>query len=242
MTIGIETVHKLRVHMTKHQRRVFIFLLVACALFLWLVKASIVSVYLSDKIGVPVTIRMISIWPKSTTLRYFRIANPERYRTNSALVAKKTEIGYRWGALTGTVREIDSIVLEDVFLNIYIQNITGKDNNWAEIGSRMSPPKNSREVMIHKLIIKNMTVKTEGPGAKKLGVAGLQHFDQMEFDSINSKDGFPTKALISQIFQKAGIIKYLENFLNPTQRVREILSPFQIFGRIEKKAPENQEP
>ena len=60
---------------------------------------------------------------------------------------------------------------------------------------------------------------------------GTQHFDQIELDEINSAEGFPTKELISKIFQKAGIIKYIENLFNPTQQIKSVLNPFRLFGK-----------
>ncbi len=80
-------------------------------------------------------------------------------------------------------------------------------------------------------------MNTQGAGAKKLGIQGTQHFDQMEFDEIDSREGFPTKELISRIFQGAGLRKYIENLLNPTQQIKNALEkPFKIFGY--QKAPE----
>lgn len=93
-----------------------------------------------------------------------------------------------------------------------------------------------REVVVHKLILRNMTVTTEGPGAKKLGVAGTQHFAQMEFDEIDSKDGFPTKELISKIFQGAGLRLFIERFINPTNQIKKALNPWNIFGEADQNS------
>lgn len=221
--------------MFKHGWKLVGLLVVAALLFLWLIKAPIMSTYLTNKLGIAATVRTISMWPKETTIRHFRIENPHRYRTRTAFEVDKIKIAYRWGALTGRPSEIDLITLDDVFLNIYINNVSGSDNNWAAIGAQMPERKGGREVVVHKLILRNMTVQTEGPGAKSLGVSGTQHFDQMEFDEIDSREGFPTKELISRIFQGAGLRKYLEKFLNPTERIKEALSPFKIFGDSSKR-------
>ncbi len=215
-------------HNTKHA----LALVVAILVFLWLIKAPVMSVYLSSKLGVTTTVRMISMWPSETTIRYFRIANPEGYGLRSALTAKKVKLNYSWGALTGNPREIDLITLDNVHLNIDIKNLS--DNNWATIGARMPDTRKSREVIVHKLVLTNMTVKVEGAGAKGLGIQGTRHFDQMEFNEINSKDGFPTKELVSKIFQGAGLERILQDFLNPIRQIKDVLNPFNLFG---KKSP-----
>lgn len=224
--------------MFRHGWKLVALIVVATIVFLWLIKAPIMGRYLSIKLGVPVTVRTISMWPSVTTIRHFRIANPPRYRTNTAFEVDKTKVHYRWDKLTNHPHEIDLITLDDVFLNIYI-NSSGQDNNWADIGANMPKERGSREVIVHKLILRNMTVRTEGPGAKSLGVTGTRHFDSMEFDEINSAEGFPTKELIANIFEGAGLKMFLERFLNPVNTIKDVLNPFRIFG--EAPAPEMQE-
>lgn len=215
-------------------------IIVAAFVFLWLIKAPIMSSYLTKKIGVNVSMRTISMWPKETIIRHFKIANPSGFRSSTAFEVDKTRINYRWPALTSQPSEIDLIVLDGVFLNIEIRS-GPSDNNWTAIGAQMPERKGGKEVIIHKLILRNMTVKTEGTGAKKLGVSGTQHFDQMEFEEINSRNGFPTKELISRIFGGAGLRKYIENLLNPTQQIKDALQkPFKLFGK--KAAPVSQGP
>lgn len=223
--------------MFRHGWKLIGLILIAAFVFLWLIKAPIMSSYLTKKIGVNVTVRTISMWPKETMIRHFRIANPSGFRSSAAFEVDKTQINYRWKALTNQPSEIDLIVLDGVSLNIEIRS-SGSDNNWAAMGAQMPKRRGGKEVIIHKLILRNMTVKTEGSGAKKLGVDGTQHFDQMEFEEINSREGFPTKELISRIFGGAGLRKYIENLLNPTQQIRDTLQkPFKLFGK--KAAPES---
>ena len=222
--------------MFKHGWKLALLIVFAVLVFLWLVKASLLSTYITKEMGVAVTVRTISIWPKETKIGHFRIANPPGFKTKTAFEVKKTKVQYRFGALTANPAEIDTILLDDVDLNIEIRNITGSDNNWAAIGAHIPEKKRGREVIVHKLILRNMTVHIQGKGAKVLGVNQTQHFAEMEFDEINSAEGFPTKELVSRIFENAGLIKYLENFLNPTQRIKDTLNPFGIFGT--QKAPD----
>ena len=222
--------------MFKHGWKLIVLILIASITFLWLIKAPIMSSYLTKKMGIPVTLRTISMWPKEATIHHFGIANPRGFKSKQAIQIDKIKLLYRTKFLFNNPVVIDWITLENIVLNIEIRNPTGSDNNWTSLGAQLPEKKSGKEVVIHKLVLKNLTVKTTGAGAKILGVAGTLHFDRMEFDEIDSRDGFPTKELISRIFQGAGIKKYLENFLNPTQRIKDTLNPFNIFSQ--KEAPE----
>jgi hypothetical protein len=225
-----------------HTWKFFLLVILGSLVFLWLIKAPALAAYLSKKIGVEVTARTISVWPNSTTIRYFRIENPDGYRSRTAFEAKKIAISYQFGKLRKTPLEIDEIVLDGVYLNIILNSLKPTDNNWTAIGAKMPRGKRGREVIVHKLILRNMTVKTQGKGATLLGVNETQHFDEMEFNEINSTEGFPTKELIANIFGKAGVVKYLQNFLNPTQRIKGVLNPFNIFGTRTDDGIEKIEP
>lgn len=223
--------------MFRHGWKFLALLLIAGIAFLWLIKAPVISAYFSDKLGVPVTMRSISIWPKRTTISDFRIANPYGFKSKTAFKVEKTTIDYRWKAVFQTPSEIDQILMQDVFLSIELKNPTGSNNNWSAIGAGIPKDRGDKEVIVHKMILKNITVKIEGMGARILGVAGTKHFDEMEFNEINSKDGFPTKELVSQIFQGAGLLKYLDQFLKPVKEIKNALNPFNIFG---ENAPEEE--
>ncbi len=217
--------------MFRHGWKLIVLIIIAAFVFLWLIKAPIMSSYLTKKIGVDVTVRRISMWPSVTTILDFRIANPYGFQSRNAFKVEQTKINYRWSALSNQPSEIDLITLDNVTLNIEILNGSPSNNNWTAIGAQMPPRKGNNEVVIHKLILRNMTVNTSGPGANKLGVAGTKHFDQMEFDEIDSRYGFPTKELISRIFQGAGLKMFIEKFLNPTQQIQKVLqNPLKLFG------------
>lgn len=207
-------------------------LVIAAILFIWLVKAPALSAYATYKLGIEVTFRSISLWPKEATIRHFRLANPPHFQDRSAFEVEKISLFYRLKALFGRPAEIDEIILDNVVLNIEIKNGDLRNNNWAAIGAHLARHKaEKKEVIIHKLILRNITVRTEGAAAKLLGINGTRHFDQMEFSEINSLEGFPTKELIRQIFQNAGLMQILEQFLSPVQDIKDALNPLNIFGK-----------
>lgn len=221
--------------MFRHGWKLVVLICFAAVVFIWLVKASLIAGFISEKIDLPVTMRTISIWPRETNIHDFRIMNPPGYKASTAFKAKFTKIAYNSSKLFGNPVEINAITLDHVYLSIELPKANGSHNNWAAIGSRIPKERHEKEVIIHKLTLNDITVEIKGAGAKTLGVAGTQHFDQMQFDEINSKDGFPTKELVSQIFGKAGLIRYIEGLFNPTERIKNAINPFNIFGDAEEE-------
>lgn len=217
--------------MWKHGWKLAILIIIGAVIFLWLIKAPIMSTYLTNRMGVPVTVRTISMWPTWTSIRYFKIKNPEGYHPRTALEVKKIEMDYKFKQLTGRPSVIDLITLNNVTLNIEVRNRSGSDNNWAAIGAEAPDVESSRGVIVKKLVMNDITVNVTGRGAKVLGVTGTKHFDRFEFHNIDSNEGFPTKELVAKIFQGVGFRKFIESFLNPAQRIKKSLNPFDIFGK-----------
>jgi hypothetical protein len=59
-----------------------------------------------------------------------------------------------------------------------------------------------------------------------LGLSGsnqIKKIDRLEFNEINSREGFPTKQLINAIFQGAGLQDYIKNMLNPENVIKKFL-------------------
>lgn len=216
--------------MLRHGWKFLVLILVGLIVFAWLVKAPVMSSYITEKMGIPVNIGSIGMWPSKTVIHRFTIDNPFGFSHRKAFKADDIVIKYRFGSLTAEPSEIDLIVLDGVYLNIELRDKSGKDNNWAAIAAQMPEHKSNKRVIIHKLIIRNMTVETQGAGANALGISGTRHFDEMEFNEIDSADGFPTKELISRIFQDVGLMQYIQNLIKPVQQIQKALSPLKLFG------------
>lgn len=197
---------------------------------IWFSMAPITSSYLSKKMGVPVTIGQILVWPKKTQIAQFRISNPEGYRSHTAFAADYVGIEYQWSSLMSDPVTIDSILLDDVVLNIQLDRLTADGNNWSVIASRVAAPKGN--VLIRTLKIKDLTVVVQGAAARSLNIAGTRHFDELTFHDINSANGFPTKELIHKIFDDIGLKQYLQNLLDPIQQLKKT---FKLFG-VERDA------
>ncbi len=216
--------------MKKHGWKIILLLIIAAIAFLWLIKAPIMSAYLSNKMKVPVSVGNISMWPKQTTIRNFKINNPHGFKTPAAFKADHTEVDYNFKRLTGEVSEIDQILIDGVYLSIECSNPDCSSNNWSAIGTKMpKEDKRVHEVLIHDLVLTNMTVEIRGLGL--FGKPETKYFDRMEFKEIDSRTGFPTKELIAKIFGNAGLLKYVQDAFNlPQDAIQQFLNPLKSFG------------
>ena len=170
-----------------------------------------------------------------TKIRDFSIRNPRGFQAKKALTVANTRIVYGFKKLFRDPVEIDLIELNDVLLNIELSNPTGSVNNWTAIGAS-APESNTtgKEVLIHKLAIRNMTVNIKGLGLT--GAPQTKVIPYMEFLEIDSKHGFPTKELIRKIFGGAGLQQYIQNLLSPLnpQKVLQKLLPFSLNQEVEQ--------
>lgn len=216
--------------MKRHGWKFLVLLIVAALVFVWLIKAPLMSAYFSRKLHVPVSVTSISLWPSQSIIRNFRVENPHGFKTMSALKVDRTEVDYDFKRLTAEVSEIDQILMEGVYLSIECSNPVCTSNNWTAIGAKM-PKDDARphEVIIHKMVLTDITVEIRGLGL--FGQPTTKRFDRMEFNEIDSRTGFPTKELINKIFGGAGLQQYIENFFNiPQNSIQKFLSPIKGLG------------
>ncbi len=207
-----------------------VLVILAAIVFLWLIKAPIMSSYLTSRLKVPISMGSISMWPSQTVIKNFRISNPRGFKTRHAFTAARTEIDYQLRALFNNPSEMDRIEMDDVYLSIEFSNPTGTQNNWTAIGSKIPEEKNPKQVIIHKLILTNITIEIQGFAAKLAGVPRTQQIERIEFDEIDSLNGFPTKDLINKIFQQAGLEQYIQEMINPEKLFENLTNPLKSFG------------
>lgn len=216
--------------MKKVSKKMLLLIVMASLVFLWLIKTPIMAGYLTHKIHVPVSIGNVSIWPSQTNIRDFRIKNPHGFKTHSAFSVHQVDIFYDVHQLRQTPRHIQKIEMDDIFLSIEFSNALGTQNNWTVIGSKI-PKEDSysgKELIIDKLILTNLKIEIRGLGL--IGAPQMQQIARLEFDQISSEKGFPTKQLIQQIFQSAGIQQYIKEAFNPENVIEKVLNPLQGFG------------
>ncbi|MBI3508361.1 MAG: hypothetical protein HY069_01815 [Chlamydiia bacterium] len=193
----------------------------------WLTKPIWLSSYLTSKLNVPVSIGSISVGTTQTTIGDFSIRNVHRYKARKALAAQTTTISYEIKKLFGAVCEIDEIVLDGVFFSVEFDQPPALKNNWTHIIQNMPKPTHrEKEVLIRTLLIQNLTVEIRNFG--QMGSVTTKRIGEIALHDIDSKEGFPTKELIHEIFGGADILDYLENILQPIKAAPNLLRPFGL--------------
>ena len=196
--------------MTRRGFGVFILIVLAVISFLWLIKAPILSSYISKKMGVMVSARSITVLPSHMKIRMFRVHNPKGFKSRTALSADEISLSYLWGELVGDPNVIDEIVINDVNLNVEVTDGIGKVTNWSAILDKMPARSGkSNHFIIKKLIVNNLKIEISGLGVR--GATQTKTIARMEFDNVDSEQGFPTQELITKIFGDAGLMQFIEH-------------------------------
>jgi hypothetical protein len=211
----------------------------AVLIILWLIKAPIISSYLSQSLGMRVSVASVKIRPSQMTLGYFKIVNPHKYQGQYALKAASIRSSYQWKELRDRPSVIDQIEIDRIYLRIEFDNASGTKNNWTDLISQIPEKKeNAKEVIVRKLILTNMTVDIQGKGmwVKKQ----TRTIDRMEFTNVSSEEGFPTRELISQIFGDANLFDYIKEIVpgGPGGIIKKMI-PFTL---LNEKGQENPGP
>lgn len=212
--------------------KIVILIVIGALLVLWLMKAPIISWYLTEKLNVPTSVSRVIMGSSQTKIHGFRIKNPRGFKMKSAFEAEDIDIQYRFSSLRGKPSEIDQIIIDDAYLGIECQNVMCSNNNWTAIGNRMAQnvaKERNHPVVIHKLILKNLAVEVRGLGLGKPLI--LKQIDYLEFNEVSSEKGFPTDKLIRAIFQGAGVQDYIQNLLNPQNTIKQLVPG--LFGTAE---------
>ncbi len=207
---------------------IFIVVIIVLAIIvLWVAKAPIVSGYLSSKLKTSVSIDSISLSKTNMRIGGFTIKNPSD-RIKDAFVAKEIDVNYEWDKLRAEPTMIESIEISDSYLGIDCSNAICTQNNWTMIMSNIEgkKTKEKKEVIVQTLVLKNFDVEIVGLGLDPNSNKKL-HFDQLVFNNISSEKGFPMQEVIFEIFSSAGIKEYLNDFLELTPNVENLIKPFK---------------
>lgn len=209
---------------------VFILFIIICIfIFLWLIKTPITASYLSKKLKTGVVISKVSIASKQIILDQFKLINPKKTKSKYAFLAKKIQINYLLSKLFSSPLIIDSILLENVNLNIECKNPLCTKNNWTTIVNNVNEKeakKNPKEIVIKKLVIKNMDVQITGLGLDFMKTK-TTHIEEIELNNINSNKGFPTQQLITAIFRSSGLKDYLKGIMETKNMIENIIDTFK---------------
>jgi len=203
-----------------------ILIILAAVIFLWLIKAPVLSMVLTQKLRVPIFVEWVSVGFDHTDMRNFKIKNPEGFKAPDAFTVKETTVDSPWRQMFGNPCVIDQILLNDIFVDVEFVNALGSKNNWTEISDKMPKPRSDREVLIQKMILTNINIEIRGLGL--MAKPTLRHVDRLEFEGIDSQQGFPTEELIHKVFGESGLEEFINDAFNPGGLLKDTANPLKI--------------
>lgn len=188
-------------------------IVLAGLVFIWLVKTPILAACFSHTLDIPISMRTVTIWPSETVIHKLKVKNPHGFQKSVALMAEETHVTYQWSQLFKPVRAFDEITFDGVEIDVTCLDSGCSQNNWQALGAKLAKKHHtSRPVVIHKLVLTNVTINIQG--LKGQNSPQTRHVDRIELHEINSEHGFPTKEAIAQVFQEAGLQQYIQGVLS----------------------------
>lgn len=223
---------------------VSVLVIIFIILFLWVLKNSIATVYLTKKLKTTASFSNVSISSNKMILSNFKIINPNRTNSKYAFVAERIQVNYSLSKLMTSPSIVDNILIENVKLNIDCDDPVCNTNNWTIILNKVNEEeakKSNREIIVSSMIVKNMDVQINGAGLNLLNSTSSgtknAHIDSIEFKNISSKKGFPTQQLAQAIFRSSGLQDYLKGLMQPLEQLgpdgtmKGIMEPFKSIGQ-----------
>ena len=219
-----------------------LFVIILIVVVVWVIKTPIIASYLSNKLKTDVSMSNIAVSTKKMTIKNFRIKNPKGSKRRYAFTAKKIEVNYSFSELMSAPSIVDSILVQDINLDIECSNPLCTKNNWTtiidNINAKEKKSVSKKEVLLKELTLKNMDVAITGLGldfnkTKKVNVASI------EFNNISNKTGFPTQELIAAIFKSAGLTDYLKGILESKGFWEGVIKGFKELGSSDNSLEES---
>lgn len=198
--------------------------------------------YLSKKLKTEVTLSSIDFSKSHLKIQDFAIKNLGG-KEKKAFSSQSIDVKYYWNDLTRNPSQIESVELNKSYLLIECKNNLCTKNNWTKIIKNISKrevlAREKREVIIKKIVMRDLTVDVRGMGITPLAVTKKVNIPYIEFKDVNSKDGFPTQELIAAIFKKVGLMDYIKGVFNKNGIIDKFFNFPKLFGEnIEGKYKE----
>ncbi|NGX52432.1 MAG: hypothetical protein KR126chlam5_00730 [Candidatus Anoxychlamydiales bacterium] len=219
-----------------------LFAIILIVVVVWVIKTPIIASYLSSKLKTDVSMSNIAVSTKKMEIKNFRIKNPKGSKNKYAFIAKKIEVYYSFSELMSSPSIVDSILVQDINLDVECSNPLCTKNNWTTIIDNISAKEkksaSKKEMILKTLSLKNMDVAITGLGldfnkTKKTNVASMQ------FNNISNKTGFPTQELIAAIFKSAGLTDYLKGILENKGFWEGVIKGFKEVGSSDNSLEES---
>lgn len=203
-----------------------------CVYFIYLNSGLILSKIISRTTQTSVTINHIDFHHDSFTIQHLAIGNPKDAYIPIAFKAETVKVNVDYNQYLKNSIVIDTIEINDIYLNIEFYTEDKLEGNWQVIIENMGKShqdsnKNKRYALIKKLILNNIQVNLILSDGK---IHRLSPIDHLEFEDVTSEEGFPVKEISEIIARKMVYSIFKEEGLNliikvPLKVIKKIL-PF----------------
>src|SRR5689334_5655852 len=116
--------------MKKYGWKIVGLFILAGLLFFWLIRAPVLSIYLSDKMGIDLSVRWVGLFPHHSKIHGLKIENPRGFK-KSAFEAKEVVCRYHMGDLFAETTVFDLIEIDHSVLMIDFSSPYHIENNWT---------------------------------------------------------------------------------------------------------------
>jgi len=184
-------------------------------------KTKLIVYFLTNKLGVPVTIESTTIRKNELDINNLWIGNPEGSKTKRAFSSEINQIKGSPSELYNTPHTIDEVYMENIFVGVELYSADGKDNNWSLILTKKKVHETKpRPYLIRKFIIRNLSIQLVKANGE---VQNFPVIKEMVFYNISDETGFPIKDIekalfnlvLKEVFKKIGL-EQLMNTIVPS--------------------------
>lgn len=207
---------------------VVLIILFITVIVLWGFIPKILSSQLTKKMGVPVHISSLQIFPSRISIENTSIGSPPKSVLPKSLLVEETKI---YASIFEYFKDdivIDTITMNDIYLGIELDKQGSSNSNWSYIMGNLSKGKASdkgeekTKVLIKKVILTNLDIELAYRDQKGK-IQKLKPIKRLELTNITSEGGIPSAQIthiilqeaLRQIFSLEGLQNLIKNVISP---------------------------
>jgi len=198
--------------MFKTIRRVFyitIILALVSIAYCWTQRAGLLSHYLSNAAGVPVSVDALDIGFGGVAIEKFSISNPRGSTLPTAFSTDSFTVNYRPWKMVSSPHEIDDIIVKNIVVNVEQHKYISGKSNWAVITDNLAaqskgkkdkkavaPAGKKGRVVIKHLLLENITIDVIHPLLGKIHTT----IPKIEMNNLGEAGSFSPDMLMKIVF------------------------------------------
>ncbi len=207
----------------------------------WARLPDLISANLTKKMKVSVDIGDISLSTEDIEIDKIEIDNPKGSILPKAFSSETMTVATPFSNYFKPDVVVESIVIDDVYLGFEFKSILGTEGNWTTIMSNYKEStggnKNSKNVLIKKLILTNISIELVYETGSDQKVKKLKPISRLEFTNVTSSGGIPTDQImrsvlgqtLKAVFEKENLQNMLDNILQSPldDTIKDFIKPFK---------------